>query len=76
MNWNKLITNAQYLVFVLLILGQITIGKSYITGQSIYLIANIISITRCFILKRPKADKVKDMGCTIVTMGCLASTII
>jgi len=72
----KIVTNAQYLVFVLLILGQITIGKSYIVGQSIYLVANAISITRCFILKRPKADKVKDMGCTIVTVGCLASTFI
>lgn len=72
----KLITNAQYLVFVLLILGQVTIGQSYVCGQCIYLIANIISITRCFVLKRPKADKVKDMGCTIVTVGCLASTFI
>ncbi len=72
----KLFTNAQYLVFVLLILGQITIGKSYIVGQSIYLIANLISITRCVVLKRPMADKVKDMGCTFVTVGCLASTFI
>ena len=72
----KLFTNAQYLVFVLLILGQITIGKSYIVGQSIYLVANFISITRCVVLKRPMADKVKDMGCTLVTVGCLASTFI
>jgi len=72
----KLIVNAQYLVFALLILGQITIGKSYIVGQSIYLVANIISITRCVLLHRPKADKVKDLGCTVVTVGCLASTFI
>lgn len=72
----KIITNAQYLVFVLLILGQVTIGKSYILGQTVYLVANIISITRCFLLRRPKADKVKDMGCTVVTIGCLASTFI
>lgn len=72
----KIITNAQYLVFVLLILGQVTIGKSYVLGQTIYLVANIISITRCFLLRRPKADKVKDMGCTVVTIGCLASTFI
>lgn len=72
----KIITNAQYVVFVLLILGQITIGKSYMVGQSIYLIANLISITRCVLLHRPKADKVKDMGCTLVTVGCLASTFI
>jgi hypothetical protein len=72
----KIITNAQYLVFVLLILGQVTIGKSYVLGQTVYLVANIISITRCFLLRRPKADKVKDMGCTVVTIGCLASTFI
>ncbi len=72
----KMIENAQYLVFILLILGQVTIGKSYIVGQSIYLFANIISITRCFLLSRPTADKVKDMGCTVVTIGCLATTFI
>ena len=72
----KIITNAQYLVFVLLILGQVTIGKSYVLGQTVYLVANIISITRCFLLRRPKADKVKDMGCTVVTIGCLVSTFI
>ncbi len=73
---NKVFENLQYVVFVLLILGQVTIGKSYLLGQGLYLTANVISITRCFILKRPNADKVKDGGCTLVTMGCLLSTLI
>lgn len=66
----------QYLVFILLIVGQVTIGKNYVLGQCTYLVANVISVTRCFVLKRPKADKVKDFGCTFITMGCLASTMI
>lgn len=73
---DKIFERLQYVVFILLILGQIAIGKSYLLGQTLYLVANIISIARCFVLKRPNADKVKDGGCTLVTMGCLLSTLV
>lgn len=72
----KIFERLQYLVFVLLIAGQITIGKNYLFGQFLYLCANFISVSRCFVLQRPKADKVKDIGCSCITIGCLASTFI
>lgn len=76
MNKTTVFERLQYLVFILLIVGQVTIGKNYILGQSAYLMANVISVTRCFVLKRPKADKVKDFGCTGITVGCLVATFI
>ena len=45
-----------YLVLMLLILGQCTVGSNFIIGQSVYLGANIIAVTRTFVLKRPSAD--------------------
>ena len=76
MNKIRIFERLQYIVFILLIVGQITIGKNYVLGQCTYLAANVISVTRCFILKRPKADKVKDFGCTGITIGCLVATFI
>ena len=47
MNKTTVFERLQYLVFILLIVGQVTIGKNYILGQSAYLMANVISVTRC-----------------------------
>lgn len=63
--------NLQFLTLVLLIVGQCTVGSMFYVGQGAYLIANIISVTRCFILKRPTSDKVKDIACMAITMGLL-----
>lgn len=72
----KIIENIQYVVLALLILGQVTIGTYYILGQCFYLIANIISVTRCFLLKRPKADKFKDITCTGITLALIITNLI
>jgi len=61
-----------YLVLMLLILGQCTIGSNYLIGQCVYLGANIVSVSRCFVLKRPIADKVKDCCCLGITCGLIA----
>lgn len=62
---------AGYIVLALLIIAQCTIRVSYIGGQYLYLAANLLSLTRCFALKREKADKVKDTVCTAITAGLI-----
>ena len=40
-------------------------------GQFIYLGANALSLTRCFVLGRPIADKVKDCCMLGITCGLI-----
>ena len=61
-----------YLVLMMLIVGQCTVGSNFLIGQCVYLGANLISVSRCFILKRPIADKVKDCSCLAITCGLLS----
>lgn len=68
--------NIHYLVLVLTIVGQITVGGNFIFGQSIWLVANIITVTRCFVLKRPTADKVKDCTLLAITLGIVVYYIL
>lgn len=64
-------STAGYLVLALLIIAQCVIRQTYVGGQFIYLAANLIAVTRCFVLNRPRADKVKDISCTAITLGLL-----
>lgn len=63
---------AGYIVLALLIIAQCVIRVSYAGGQFLYLAANIIAVVRCFALRRQRADKVKDISCTAITIGLLA----
>lgn len=67
----KFFENLYYVVIGLLILAQCVIGPSYLGGQSVYLVANVISLVRCYALDRPAADKVKDYACTALTTGLI-----
>lgn len=67
----KFFENLNYIVLMLLIIGQCTIGANWVVGQFVYLSANLISVARCWILKRPMADKVKDCTCLAITLGLL-----
>lgn len=67
----KAIENLQFITLILLIIGQCVVGANFWIGQSVYLLANAISVFRCFALKRPTADKVKDCVCTGVTIGLM-----
>ena len=67
----KFFENLNYIVLMLLIIGQCTIGANWVVGQCVYLTANIISISRCWILGRPVADKIKDCACLAITLGLL-----
>lgn len=67
----KVVENLQFMTLALLIIGQCTVGANFWVGQSAYLIANIISVFRCFVLERPKSDKVKDACCLAITLGLM-----
>ena len=71
MNTEKIFEGLGYIVLIGLIVGQCIIGKWYVAGQTVYLLCNVISVTRSFVLKRPKADKVKDICCTAITVGLI-----
>ena len=68
----KIFELLNYLVLMMLIVGQCTVGSNFLIGQSVYLGANLISVSRCFILKRPIADKVKDCSCLAITCGLIS----
>lgn len=72
----KIVENLQFIVLVGLIVAQCVIGKCYLLGQSIYLVCNAISLYRCFALRRPKADVVKDVCCTAITIGLIGIYIL
>ena len=65
-----------YLVLMLLIAGQCVVGATCMIGQFIYLAANVISVSRCWVLKRPVADKVKDCSCTAITSGLITMELL
>lgn len=71
MKYEKLFENLNYIVLMGLIIAQCVIGKWYLVGQGIYLFCNVISVTRSIVLKRPKADKIKDFSCTAITIGLI-----
>lgn len=60
-----------YVNLALCIIGQITVGKFYLLAQGAYLIANGIGVARCFILKRPIADKTKDITFFAITVALI-----
>ena len=62
---------ANYLVLTLLITAQCVVGSNFYVGQFLYLSANLLAVTRCFVLRRPTADKVKDFAMLGITSGLL-----
>ena len=76
MKLENLWKNLNYIILISLIVGQCVVKVDFLIGQFIYLGANLLSFSRCFILKRPAADKVKDGCCTGITLGLILLTII
>lgn len=70
-NKREILENMQYIVLVLLIVGQCTVGANFYVGQCVYLLANSVAVFRCFKLRRPAADKVKDCTCLAITIGLI-----
>ena len=69
--WREVWENLQYLNLALTIAGQIFVGGSYMLGQSVWLVANVIALARDFTLQRPTADKVRDAAMTALTAGLI-----
>lgn len=61
--------NLQLVGLGMTILGQIIIGGSYLLGQGVWLAANVLALTRDFVLLRPAADKIKNACLTALTLG-------
>jgi hypothetical protein len=72
----KIVENLQYIVLILLIVAQCTVGPWFLLGQSLYLAANVISVARSFYLERPTADKTKDCACLAITLGIIGMAIL
>lgn len=71
------VENLQYLGLGLTILGQVLVRFDLaLVAQSIWLVANIISLSRDFYLERPTADKVKNACLTALTLGLVISLLI
>ena len=68
----KAIENLQYITLICLIFAQCVVGSNFYFGQIIYLIANVVSVFRTFVLNRPTADKIKDTSCLAITVGLIA----
>lgn len=60
-----------YVNLGLCIIGQIAVGKFYLFAQLAYLIANCIGVARSFSLKRPTADKMKDITFFAITLALI-----
>ena len=67
----KIFENMQYITLILLIVGQCVVGADFYIGQFIYLGANTVATVRDFILKRPVADKIKNVACLAITIGLI-----
>ena len=71
MEKEKFWENSMYAVIVLLVIGQMTVGWLFYVGQGAYLIGNIINVLRDFKMNRPKADKIKNLLFTAITIGLI-----
>jgi len=60
-----------YICLALCVVGQITVGYAYLLAQITYLIANIASVIRDYALNLPRANKVKDICFSGITVALI-----
>ena len=65
-----------YLTLIGLVIGQVLIGYWYLFAQGVYLLCNLGCTIRCFALRQPKADKVKNCVFTAITLGLIILRLI
>lgn len=63
--------NLQLLTLAGSVGGQIIVGQSFLIAQLIWFAANIIALSRDFVLHRPMADKIKNTVLTGITAGII-----
>lgn len=65
-----------YLTLALCVFGQIAVGYIYVTAQIAYLVANALSLIRSIALHLPKANIVKDVVFTAITLSLIVIYIV
>ena len=60
-----------YVCLALCVVGQITVGYAYLLAQIAYLVANIASVIRDYALNLPRANKVKDICFSGITVALI-----
>lgn len=60
-----------YICLALCVIGQITVGYAYLLAQIAYLVANIASVVRDYALNLPRANKVKDICFSGITVALI-----
>lgn len=68
----NIVENTMYVILAMLIIAQCVVGESFFLGQGLFLLGNLLKVSRTFYLDRPKADKVTDIAFTAVTVGIIA----
>lgn len=58
-----------YLCLGLTILGQVLTASNVLVAQIVWLVSNVLFVAHDMALKRPRADKVKDVSMLILTCG-------
>ena len=64
-----------YTTLALCIFGQISVGYMYLVAQTAYLVANVLSVVRDFKLGLPRANKVRDVVFTGITVALIFAKI-
>lgn len=64
-----------YSTLALCIFGQIAVGYLYMVAQVAYLVANVFSVVRDFALNLPRANKVRDVVFTGITLALIVIKI-
>ena len=64
-----------YSTLALCIFGQIAVGYVYLVAQVAYLVANVFSVVRDFALDLPRANKVRDVVFTGITLALIVIKI-
>lgn len=72
----KMWENFRLVTLGLTIFGQVTVGPMFLLGQGVWLISNIISLVRDFMLQRPYADKITDAVMTAITAGLIIAFLL
>lgn len=65
-----------YFTLALCIFGQITVGTWYLLAQFGYLISNVLGVARDFALNLPKANKVRDVVFTAITIALIVMRLV
>ena len=60
-----------YICLALCVVGQITVGYTYLLAQITYLVANVASVIRDYALDLPRANKVKDICFSGITVALI-----